>query len=64
MSSNIKITITPLSEVLLAAVAVIWILAGASPSHAALRLLSETTPFLLLVATWIVLLAAKRRLIR
>lgn len=53
MKANIKITITPLSGILIAAVVIVWILAGRYPSHATLRLLSEATPFLLLLATWI-----------
>jgi hypothetical protein len=54
MNSSIKITITPLGAILIAAVAIIWIVAGSHLSHTMLRMLAESTPFLLLLGTWIV----------
>ena len=64
MNVTIKITITPLSAILIAALVMVWIIAGLQPSHQTIRLLVKATPFLLLVAAWIVLFATRRRLLR
>jgi hypothetical protein len=64
MNSSIKITITPLSAILITAVVIVWIIAGMPPSHQSIRLFAKATPFLLLVAAWIVLLVTRRRLLR
>jgi hypothetical protein len=61
---NINITISPLGAILIAALAILWIVAGIHPSHAVVRLVSDATPFLLLAATWLVLLAMLRRPLR
>jgi hypothetical protein len=62
MNSSIKITITPLSVILIAAVVIVWIIAGRQASHETIRLLAKATPFLLLVAASIVLFVTRRRL--
>ena len=64
MNSSIKITITPLAAILIAAVVIVWIVAGTHPSRTTLRLLANATPFLLLVAAWIVLLVTRRSILR
>ena len=64
MNVTIKITLTPLSAILIAAVVIAWIIAGIEPGQQTIRLLVKATPFLLLVAAWIVLFATRRRFLR
>jgi len=61
MNATIKITITPLSTILIAAIAILWMALRTPPNNAILRLLSHAAPFLLLVASWIGGLALLRR---